>query len=197
MKMLAGSIPAIFSQAEVNEEKSELNFQNDDSIEQKELADQDLIVAEQLLTDAEENDDIQIKKACDRKAIQTAQEAVEKYHKAVIHADEKHEKISNDELHERLEKTHNTKFQQRETKKAGINILEEKDIDMLNNGIVKKAEEKSPYNAIRFSKQEVTHENAKNAVAIAKKAKKNIEKKIEDQKSEKIYIGNLEITFNY
>lgn len=66
MKMLAGSIPAIFSQAEVNEEKSELNFQNEDSIEQKELADQDLIVAEQLLTDAEENDDIQIKKACDR-----------------------------------------------------------------------------------------------------------------------------------
>ena len=63
--------------------------------------------------------------------------------------------------------------------------------------ILKKSKEKSPYNAIRFSKQQnITHENAKNAVAIAEKAKKNLEKKIEDQKHEKIYVGNLEITFD-
>ena len=173
--------------AEINEEKSELNFQNEDSTEQKELADQDLIVAEQLVIDSEKSDDTQIKKACDRKAIQTAQEAVEKYQKSVVYADERHEMIANDKLHESLEKTHNTKFQQRETEKAGINILEAKDIDMLNNGITKKPKEKSPYNAIRFSKQQnITHENAK----------KNLEKKIEDQKHEKIYVGNLEITFD-
>ena len=198
MEILDRSVPAIFSQTEINEEKSELNFQNEDSTEQKELADQDLIVAEQLVIDSEKSDDTQIKKACDRKAIQTAQEAVEKYQKSVVYADERHEMIANDKLHESLEKTHNTKFQQRETKKAGINILEAKDIDMLNNGITKKPKEKSPYNAIRFSKQKnITHENAKNAVAIAGKAKKNLEKKIENQKHEKIYMENLEITFDF
>lgn len=196
MEIFDGSVPAIFSQAEINEEKSELNFQNEKSIEQKELADLDLIAAEQLVVKSEESDDMQIKKACDRKAIQTAQEAVEKYQKSVVYADEKHEKITSDKLHKSLENTHNTKFQQRETKKAGINILETKDIGMLNNGIMKKQGEKSPYNAIRFSKQNIIHENAKNAVAIAEKAKKNLEKKIEDQKREKIYVGNLEITFD-
>lgn len=67
---------------------------------------------------------------------------------------------------------------------------------MLNNGIVKKAGEKSPYNAIRFSKQTVSHENAKNAVAVAKKAKKNLEKMIEDQKYEEIHIGNVKVRFS-
>lgn len=195
MEIFGEYVPAFFSQAETNEEKSELNFQNEDSIEQKELADQDLIVAEKLVNDSEEIVDIQVKKACDRKAIQTAQEAVEKYQKSVVYADEKHEKITNDKLHGNLEKTHNTKFQQRETKKAGINILEAEDIDLLNNGIVKKAGEKSPYNAIRFSKQTVSHENAKNAVAVAKKAKKNLEKMIEEQKYEEIRVGNVKVRF--
>jgi hypothetical protein len=45
MEIFGGSVPTIFSQTEINEEKSELNFQNEDSTEQKELADQDLIVA--------------------------------------------------------------------------------------------------------------------------------------------------------
>lgn len=194
MEIFGEYVPAFFSQAETNEEKSELNFQNEDSIEQKELADQELIVAEKLVADSEESVDMQVKKACDRKAIQTAQEAVEKYQKSVVYADEKHEKITDNKLHGNLEKTHNTKFQQRETKKAGINILEAEDIDLLNNGIVKKGE-KSPYNAIRFSKQTVSHENAKNAVAVAKKAKKNLEKMIEDQKYEEIHIGNVKVRF--
>lgn len=196
MRIFGESIPVILAQAEINEEKLELNFQNEDSIEQKELADQDLIAAKHLLADSEKSDDIKIKKACDRKATQTAQEAVEKYQKSVIYADENHEKIVDDQMHKNLEKTHNTSFQQRETKKAGINILEKEDINMLNKGIKKKPEEKSPYNAIRFSKQDIPHENAKNAVAVAEKAKKNLEKKIEDQKHEKIYIGDLGITFD-
>lgn len=62
MEIFGEYVPAFFSQAETNEEKSELNFQNEDSIEQKELADQDLIVAEKLVNDSEESVDIQVKK---------------------------------------------------------------------------------------------------------------------------------------
>lgn len=63
MEIFGEYVPAFFSQAETNEEKSELNFQNEDSIEQKELADQDLIVAEKLVNDSEESVDIQVKKS--------------------------------------------------------------------------------------------------------------------------------------
>lgn len=187
----------IVEEVSKNKEASELNFQNEDAIEQKELADQDLIVAKHLLDNSERSDDIRITKACDRKAVQMAQEAVEKYQKSVIYADDEHKKITNENLRKKLEKTHNTKFLQRETRKVGIHILKGKDIDTLNKPVEKKPGEKSPYNAIRFSRQNIRHENAKNAVAIAEKAKKKLERMIEDQKRKKIRVGNWDITFNF
>lgn len=193
MEMFDTLIPAISVRSEINEEKSELNFENEDSIEQREIADQDLMTAEILLENAEKSDDKKVKKACDKKATENAMEAVEKYQKSVIYADENHEKIKNDDLHQKLEETHNHSFQQRETERAGINILEENDIKVLNKGVKKKLGQKSPYNAVRFSRQNTTHKDAQNAVAVAEKAKNNLNKKIEEQKHEKIQIGDLTV----
>ncbi len=191
-------ISAIFAEAEVNEEQLVLNFDNSDSIQQKKLADDNLTTAKYLLTASEKDPTIEkaTKKVLDKHAMQAAHEAVEKYQKSVIYADEKHEKIPHN-LHENLEKTHNTKFQQRETQKAGINILDEEDIDMLYKGIVYT---QSPYNAMRFTEQKnIKHENAKNAVAVAEKAKHNLEGKINDQKHKKhkYRAGNSLITLPY
>lgn len=44
-------------------------------------------------------------------------EAVEHAQKSVIYADEEHKVINNDNLHAKLEKTHNNSFLQREQKK--------------------------------------------------------------------------------
>lgn len=191
MGMIHTLIPTISVQSEIKEEKSELNFQNEDSIEQREIADQDLIAAKILLKKSENIDDEKVKKACDKKATEDAMQAVEKYQKSVIYADENHEKITNDELHEKLEKTHNLSFQQRETKKAGINILEEEDIKVLNKRVEKKPGQKSPYNAIRFTRQNTQHQDAKNAVEVAEKAKNNLNKKMEEGKQ--IQVGGLTV----
>lgn len=194
MGMFDSLISPTVYQEEVKEEKSDLNFQNEDSVEQREIADQDLMAAKILLDNAEKSDDERVKKACDKKATENAMEAVEKYQKSVIYADENHEKINNDTLHKKLEKTHNHSFQQRETEKAGISILESEDIKALSEGVRKKQGEKSPYNAIRFSRQNTAHQNAKKAVEVAEKAKNNLESMIEEQKKEKIQMGDLVIS---
>jgi hypothetical protein len=196
MGIIEGHISQVAIRVDAQEEKTVMNFQNEDSIEQRELANQDLIVAKALLNTAEKNQDEKVKKACDKKATENAMEAVEKYQKAVVYADEDYKKISNKTVHDKLVKTHNHKFQQQEQKKAGINILEDEDIDRLTEAIKKRKGEKSPYNAVRFSRQNIVHEQAKNAVAVAEKAKKNLEEMIEDQKHEKIEMDGLIITFD-
>ena len=128
------------------------------------------------------------KKALNRKAKQTAMEAVEHAQKSVIYADEEHKVINNDDLHAKLEKTHNNSFLQKEQKKTGINIVEKPDIDKVNSAVKKKRGEKSPYNAVRYTEQEIDD-----------KAVNNLDKKVEESKKETIKIGNQNfyIDFNH
>lgn len=132
-------IPAIVQEAEENE-KSKLNFENEDSAEQRSLAHQDLTAAKTLSNASKSTDaeDKSTKKALNRKAKQTAMEAVEHAQKSVVYADEKHKVINNDELHAKLEKTHNNSFLQREQKRTGTNIVEKSDIDKLNSAVKKR-----------------------------------------------------------
>lgn len=184
-------MPAIVQEAEENE-KSKLNFENEDSVEQRNLAHQDLTVAKTLsnVSKATDAKDKSTKKALNRKAKQTAMETVEHAQKSVVYADEKHKVISNDELHAKLEKTHNNSFLQKEQEKTGTNIVEKSDIEKLNSAVKKKKGEKSPYNAVRFTEQEIDDKSVSVAIEVAEKAVNNLEKKVEESKQEKIEIGN-------
>ena len=104
------------------------------------------------------------KKALNRKAKQVAMEATEHAQKAVVYADEDCKKITNSGLHDKLTKTHNNEFLQREQEKVGINIVEKEDIIKLNSAVKKRKGEYSPYNAVRFSEQEIDEINILNAV---------------------------------
>lgn len=184
-------IPAIVQEAEENE-KGKLNFENEDSVEQRSLARQDLIAAK-ALSDVSKSMDAEnksTKKALNRKAKQTAMEAVEHAQKSVIYADEEHKVINNDDLHAKLEKTHNNSFLQREQKKTGLNIVEKSDIDKLNSAVKKKKGEKSPYNAVRYTKQEIDDKTVNDAIEVAEKAVNNLDKKVEESKKETIKIGD-------
>lgn len=179
-----------FWQEETDERELALNFDNINSKEQKELADDDLCIAELLLSvftspkklQKKLNLDTKTKKALCRKVRQGTMEAVEKYQKVLIYDD--NEKMD-DDLNKRLKKTHNTKFQQKEAEKTGINILEKEDIHILNKGIKYPPEETSPYNAVRYHKQSNTYRNMKNAVTVAQKAKHNLEQELEKKSENK------------
>ena len=84
--------------------------------------------------------------------------------------------------------THNNSFLQKEQKKTGINIVEKSDIDKVNSAVKKKRGEKSPYNAVRYTEQEIDD-----------KAVNNLDKKVEESKKETIKIGtqNFYIDFNH
>lgn len=188
---------------EQNESKeSNLNFKNEKSVEQINLAKQDLKAAKVLakVSKATDSKDTSTKKALNRKAKQTAMEAVEHAQKAVTLADDKHTAIKNDKVHKNLEKTHNNKFMQREQEKAGINILEKIDIEDLNSKVKKKDGEKSPYNAVRFSEQKIDDESVDKAIAVAQKAVDNVEKKAKESENSsndqnKITVGGVTITY--
>lgn len=137
------------------------------------------------------------KKALNRKAKQTAMEAVEHAQKSVIYADEEHKVINNDDLHAKLEKTHNNSFLQKEQKKTGINIVEKSDIDKLNSAVKKKRGEKSPYNAVRYTEQEIDDKTVNDAIEVAEKAVNNLDQKVEESKKEKIKIGNQNFYFDF
>lgn len=193
-------VPAIVQEAEENE-KGKLNFENEDSAEQRSLARQDLIAAK-ALSDVSKSMDAEnksTKKALNRKAKQTAMEAVEHAQKSVIYADEEHKVINNDDLHTKLEKTHNNSFLQREQKKTGMHIVEKSDIEKLNSAVKKKRGEKSPYNAVRYTEQEIDDKTVNDAIAVAEKAVNNLDKKVEESKKETIKIGNQNfyIDFNH
>ncbi|BCJ96331.1 hypothetical protein acsn021_39000 [Anaerocolumna cellulosilytica] len=108
-------------------------------------------------------------------------------------ADDKQKNIANAEIHSKLKKTHNNSFMQREQKKAGINILEKEDIDRLNSAVKKKNGEKSPYNAIRFTKQEIDDKSVDDSIEVAEKAINNLDKKVQESKSTEIQIGNIKV----
>lgn len=182
-------VPAIVQEAEENE-KGKLNFENEDSAEQRSLAYEDLIAAKALSDKSMDEKDKYKKKALNRKAKQTAMEAVEHAQKSVIYADEEHKVINNDNLHAKLEKTHNNSFLQREQKKTGMNIVEKSDIDKLNSAVKKKRGEKSPYNAVRYTEQEFDDKTVNDAIEVAEKAVNNLDKKVEESKKETIKIGN-------
>lgn len=193
-------VPAIVQEAEENE-KGKLNFENEDSAEQRSLARQDLIAAK-ALSDVSKSMDAEnksTKKALNRKAKQTAMEAVEHAQKSVIYADEEHKVINNDDFHAKLEKTHNNSFLQREQKKTGMHIVEKSDIDKLNSAVKKKRGEKSPYNAVRYTEQEIDDKTVNDAIEVAEKAVNNLDKKVEESKKETIKIGNQNfyIDFNH
>lgn len=188
----------IILQVEKESEKSELNFENEKSLEQRELAHQDLEAAK-FLSMASKNTDSskkRIKKALNRKAKQIAMEATEHAQKAITFADDKSKKICNLEVHAKLEKTHNNSFMQREHEKVGINILEKEDINKLNSAIKKKNGEKSPYNAIRFNEQQIDDESVDKAIEVAQKAVNNLEEKIQESKNDKIQIGDIKFTID-
>lgn len=193
-------VPAIVQEAEENK-KGKLNFENEDSAEQRSLARQDLIAAKALsdVSKSMDTENKSTKKALNRKAKQTAMEAVEHAQKSVIYADEEHKVINNDDLHAKLEKTHNNSFLQKEQKKTGINIVEKSDIDKVNSAVKKKRGEKSPYNAVRYTEQEIDDKAVNDAIEVAEKAVNNLDKKVEESKKETIKIGNQNfyIDFNH
>ncbi len=193
-------VPAIVQEAEENK-KGKLNFENEDSAEQRSLARQDLIAAKALsdVSKSMDSENKSTKKALNRKAKQTAMEAVEHAQKSVIYADEEHKVINNDDLHAKLEKTHNNSFLQKEQKKTGINIVEKSDIDKVNSAVKKKRGEKSPYNAVRYTEQEIDDKAVNDAIEVAEKAVNNLDKKVEESKKETIKIGNQNfyIDFNH
>lgn len=190
--------PAIVQIIEEQSEKSELNFKNQKSVEQRELAHQDLEVAKVLSKKSKETDSSEkrIKKALNRKAKQTAMEATEHAQKAITFADDKNKKISDLKLHTNLEKTHNNQFMQREHKKVGINILEKEDIEKLNSAVKKKNGENSPYNAVRFNEQEIDDKYVDEAIEVAQKAIDNLEKKVQESQSIKFQIDDSEFTID-
>lgn len=108
-------------------------------------------------------------------------ETVEKAQKSVTYADEFGKMTQDQDLHKKLETTHNNSWVQREQKKAGINILEAIDIKKLNSTIHKKPDQKSPYNSVRFERQNVADKNADIALAVAEKAINNLNELIERQ----------------
>lgn len=171
-----------FCQEETNtnkEEKSLLNFDNDKSKKHKELADADLRAANRLLKDATEEESYYKKHAYDTKAVQLSLQAVEKYHKCIVYADEKSNKIPIN-LRKQLMFTHDIEFLQKETENADINILDKKDISALTQAIDCDSI-KNPYNAMRYDRQNLKHTDAETAVLIAKKAKKNLKRMIKQQ----------------
>lgn len=191
-------VPAIVEEAEENK-KGKLNFENEDSAEQRSLAHQDLIAAKALsdVSKSMDTENKSTKKALNRKAKQTAMEAVEHAQKSVIYADEEHKVINNDDLHAKLEKTHNNSFLQKEQKKTGINIVEKSDIDKLNSAVKKKRGEKSPYNAVRYTEQEIDDKTVNDAIEVAEKAVNNLDQKVEESKKETIKIGNQNFYFDF
>lgn len=191
-------IPGIVKQVEDQSEKNELNFENKDSIEHRELAYQDLESEKSLAKVSKETNKEQrrTKKALNRKVKQIAMEATEHAQKAVIFADDKNIKISNMDTRGKLKKTHNNNFMQREQEKAGINILQNEDIKKLNSAVRKKNGEKSPYNAIRFSDQEIDDKSVGEAIEIAQKAVDNLEVLVEESKKLKIKFGDIEISID-
>lgn len=188
-------IPAIVQEAEVRE-KSDLNFENEDTIEQRNLAHEDLKAAKALsnVSKSIDSNDKRTKKALNRKAKQTAMEATEHAQKSVIFADDKQKKIPNQNLHTKLEKTHNNSFMQREQEKAGINILEKQDVKKLNSAIKKKEGDKSPYNAVRFKEQDIDDKSVDAAIEVAEKAITNLEKMVQDNRKDIIQIGDIKLT---
>lgn len=187
--------PAVIQETNAQEDR-ELNFENEASVEQRELAHQDLTSAKTLAKASKLSDDKHIKKSLNRKAKQTAMEAVEHAQKSVTYADEDHKKIKNDNLHSKLEKTHNNSFMQKEQEAAGIQILTREDINKLNSAVQKKNGEKSPYNAVRFTNQEISDQAVDDAIDVAEKAVTNLEKKVSNSINTKIQIGNLNISID-
>ncbi len=185
---------SVIREIEVSE-RSELNFENEDSIEQYKLACEDLTAAKSMsfVSKSMDKKNKRIKKALNRKAKQVAMEATEHAQKAVVYADEDCKKITDSELHEKLTKTHNNKFLQREQEKVGINIVETEDIVKLNSAVKKKKGEHSPYNAVRFSEQEIDDKAVDDAIEVAEKAIDNLEKKREENKREEIQIGDMKV----
>ena len=176
-------------------EVSELNFENEDSIEQYKLACEDLTVAKSMsfVSKSMDKENKGTKKALNRKAKQVAMEATEHAQKAVVYADEDCKKITNSGLHDKLTKTHNNEFLQREQEKVGINIVEKEDIIKLNSAVKKRKGEYSPYNAVRFSEQEIDDKAVDDAIEVAEKAIDNLEKKREENKREEIQIGDMKV----
>ena len=86
-----------------------------------------------------------------------------------------------------------------EQKKTGINIVEKSDIDKVNSAVKKKRGEKSPYNAVRYTEQEIDDKAVNDAIEVAEKAVNNLDKKVEESKKETIKIGNQNfyIDFNH
>ena len=107
--------------------------------------------------------------------------------------------INKDNHHAKLKKTQNNSFLQKKQKKTGINIVEKSDIDKVNSAVKKKRGEKSPYNAVRYTEQEIDDKAVNDAIEVAEKAVNNLDKKVEESKKETIKIGNQNfyIDFNH
>lgn len=188
-----GYFDKLITSKAVIHEITELNYENEKSVEHRELAHQDLKAAKALAEGAKSNNDKGTKKALNRKAKQVAMETVEHAQKSVIYADENHQRIPNKDIYLKLEKTHNNSFLQKEQECAGINILEKEDIIELNSAIKKRNGEKSPYNAIRFTEQQIPDQAVDVAINVAKKAVSNLDKKVDENKGTRINIGNINV----
>ncbi len=163
----------------------QLDFDNERSKEMRQLATENLECAKRLFEIAE-NSDPQYKKAIYRKTTQSAMESVEASQKSIVYADlnAKNIKDPSGELHEKLTKTHNLNFLQKETQKAGINILDSSDIKSLSNGITLIDGDKSRYNAIRYKSQDIKRQEASDSIKTAEKSIANYDRKVLEQNIE-------------
>lgn len=179
----------------ISEEKS-LNFKNKNSIKNCKLAHEELEVAENLLELSKSAEDKSCKKALNRKIAQTAMEGVEHAQKACLYAyNNKPQKISPEKF-SKLENTHNNEFLQRELECLDINILEKKDIDILNSQIKKLENSKSPYNGVRYNLQDISNENVAQKINVCKKAVNNLDKMKSIQEDRTITIDEYSLNID-
>lgn len=187
-------VPAIYY---IQEEQSEtkLNFNNEKSVEEQELAEQDLKSAKalaELSRDFNYQSDEKAIKGFRRKAVQCAMESTEHSFQAINSADEKKEVISSNDSQKRqkLESTHNLSFLQREQAEAGISIISEQDAQLMTNIVNKRENDRSSYNAVRFKNQSLTDESVDKAIEIADKAYNSVKEMAEEQQGKIIKLPN-------
>lgn len=173
--------------------ESRLNFDNEESVKEQILAEEDLNTAKVLREDVKKYEEY--KKAITRNAVKNAMESTEHSLKAVSYADEKKDIIlpGDAETREKYDTTHNLKFLQREQKKAGIEIISKNDVKKITRA-VKNRGTHSPYNDVRYIPQNATEEAVQDAIEVAEKAFNNMKELKEKQSMETMEFDEVSVT---
>lgn len=183
----------IKEQSEIQSE-SRLNFENEESINHQNLAEEDLNTAKVLFEDMKKYE--KYKKGIARNAVKTTFESTEHSLKAVSCADERKDIIlsGDTETREKYDTTHNLNFLQREQKKAKIEIISKDDVKKITRA-VKSRRTHSPYNDVRYIQQSTSEEAVQDAIEVAEKAFGNMKELKEKQSTETIEFDGVSVTF--